>query len=43
MKAHNNRINELQKEIDFLYLYPPASMTVIKRKEEQLSEYESTK
>ena len=28
---------ELKKEIDFLYLYPPASMSVISRKEAQLN------
>ena len=33
-----DKIKELKKEIDFLYLYPQASMNVIRRKEKELED-----
>lgn len=38
MKINNRSIEELQKEIDFLYLYPPAPMWRIEKAQKELDE-----
>lgn len=36
MKTIEERIKQLEEEIDFLYLYPPAHPSKIRRKEKEL-------
>lgn len=36
MRELKKKIEDLRREIDYLYLYPPASMSVIERREKEL-------